>query len=74
MEFEKLCNIIARVLRVDVREITPQSTFAEDLGADSIDGAQILLAIKEEFGVEVKETDVKNIKTVSDAMNLVKNA
>ena len=74
MEFEKLCNIIAKVLRVDVREITRSTTFMEDLGADSIDVAQILIGIKEEFGVALAEADVVRVQTVSDAVKLIKNA
>lgn len=74
MEFEKLCNIIAKVLRVDEREITMSTTFVEDLGADSIDAAQILIGIKEEFGVALSEADAVRIKKVSDAVQLIKNA
>ena len=74
MEFEKLCDIIAKVLRVDVREITMSTTFMEDLGADSIDVAQILIGIKEEFGVALAEADVVQVQTVSDAVKLIKNA
>ena len=74
MEFEKLCSIIAKVLRVDVKEITMSTTFMEDLGADSIDVAQILIGIKEEFGVALAEADVVRVQTVSDAVKLIKNA
>lgn len=74
MEFEKLCNIIAKVLRVDEREITMSTTFVEDLGADSIDVAQILIGIKEEFGVALSETDVVRVRKVSEAVQLIKNA
>lgn len=74
MEFEKLCNIIAKVLRVDVREITMSTTFMEDLGADSIDVAQILIGIKEEFGVALSEEDVAHVQNVSEAVQLIKNA
>lgn len=74
MEFEKLCNIIAKVLRVDVREITMSTTFTEDLGADSIDIAQILIGIREEFGVALSEADVVQVQNVSDAVKLIKSA
>lgn len=74
MEFEKLCNIIAKVLRVDEREITMSTTFVEDLGADSIDVAQILIGIKEEFGVALAEADVAHVEKVSEAVQLIKNA
>lgn len=74
MEFEKLCNIISKVLRVDEREITMSTTFVEDLGADSIDVAQILIGIKEEFGVALAEADVVRVHNVSEAVQLIKNA
>lgn len=74
MEFEKLCNIIARVLRVDAKEITMSTTFTGDLGADSIDVAQILIELKEEFGIALAEADVVRVQTVSDAVKLIKNA
>ncbi len=74
MEFEKLCNIIAKVLHVDVREITMSTTFMEDLGADSIDVAQILIGIKEEFGVTFSEEDVSHVQNVSEAVKLIKSA
>lgn len=74
MEFEKLCNIIAKVLRVDAREITMSTSFTGDLGADSIDVAQILIGIREEFGVALSEKDVAHIQKVSDAVKLIKNA
>lgn len=74
MEFDKLCNIIARILRVDAREVTMSTTFMEDLGADSIDVAQILIEIKEEFGVALLEEDVAHVKTVAEAVQLIKNA
>ena len=53
MELEKLQKIIASVLNVDVHEITPETTFAEDLGADSLDGFQILMGIEEEFDITI---------------------
>ena len=53
MEFEKLKKIIAEVLNVDPEEITPESTFMDDLGADSLDVYQIIMGIEEEFDIEV---------------------
>lgn len=72
MEFEKLCKIIARVLSVDEREITRTTTFVNDLGADSLDVAQIILEVKEEFMVDIKEEQIKDIVTVGDAENAMK--
>ena len=53
MEFEKLQQIIAEVLNVDVDEITPDTTFVDDLGADSLDVFQIIMGIEEEFDIEI---------------------
>ena len=53
MEFEKLKKVIADVLNVDPDEITMETTFADDLGADSLDVFQIIMGIEEEFDIEV---------------------
>ena len=53
MEFEKLKKIIAEVLNVDENEITPETKFVDDLGADSLDVFQIIMGIEEEFDVEI---------------------
>lgn len=72
MEFEKLCKIIARILSVDEREITRTTTFVNDLGADSLDIAQIILELKSEFQIDIKEDDIKKIVTVGDAESAMK--
>ena len=55
MEFEKLQSIIAEVLNVDADEITPETTFVDDLGADSLDVFQIIMGIEEEFDIEIPQ-------------------
>ncbi len=72
MEFEKLKAIIAEVLNVNEDEITMDTTFVDDLGADSLDIFQIIMGIEEEFDVEIK--DVEQIATVGEAVELIKNA
>ena len=74
MEFEKLQEIIAEVLNVDADEITMETTFVDDLGADSLDVFQIIMGIEEEFDVEIANEDAENIVTVSDAVEQIKNA
>lgn len=71
MEFEKVCNSIAEVLNVDPGEIRPETTFLEDLGADSLDIYQIVMKIEDEFEIKIDEDDVKNIRTVEEAMQLI---
>ena len=74
MEFEKLKKIIADVLNVDADEITMDTTFVDDLGADSLDVFQIIMGIEEEFDIEIDAEDTEDIKTVEQAVELIKNA
>ncbi len=74
MEFEKLKKIIADVLNVDPEEITMETTFVDDLGADSLDLFQVIMGIEEEFDIEIDAEDTEDIKTVEQAVALIKNA
>ena len=72
MELEKLQKIIAEVLNVDAQEVTMDTTFVEDLGADSLDVFQIIMGIEEEFDIEMPNEDVEHIVTVVDAVEEIK--
>lgn len=74
MEFEKLKKIICEVLNVDGDEITMDTTFVDDLGADSLDIFQIIMGIEEEFDIEIANEDAENIITVGDAVEEIKNS
>ena len=74
MEFEKIQNIIAEVLNVDKDEITMDTTFIDDLGADSLDVFQIIMGIEEEFDIEIPTEEAEKISTVGDAVEQIKNA
>ena len=74
MEFEKLQQIIAEVLNVDVDEIKPETTFVDDLGADSLDVFQIIMGIEEEFDIEIPTEEAEMIVSVGDAVEQIKNA
>lgn len=74
MEFEKLRRIIADILNIDEDEITEESTFSDDLGADSLDIAQIMMGIEDEFGVEIPSDAAEGISTVGDAVEQIKKA
>ena len=74
MEFEKLQQIIAEVLNLDVDEITPATTFVDDLGADSLDVFQIIMGIEEEFDMEIPQEEAEKIVTVGDAAEAIKAA
>ena len=74
MEFEKLKKIIAEVLNVDEEEITMETTFVDDLGADSLDVFQIIMGLEEEFYIEIPNEEAEKIVTVGDAVEQIKNA
>ncbi len=74
MEFEKIQQIIAEVLNVNADEITPETTFVDDLGADSLDIFQIVMGIEEEFDIEIPTEEVEKIVTVGDAVEQIKDA
>ena len=74
MEFEKLQAIIADVLNVPKDDITPETTFVDDLGADSLDIFQIVMGIEEEFDIEIDNEEAEKITTVQDAVEPIKKA
>ena len=74
MEFEKLKKVIAEVLNVDPEEINMNTTFMDDLGADSLDVFQIIMGIEEEFDIEIPAEKAEKITTVEEAVELIKNA
>ena len=73
MEFEKLQEIIVDVLNVNPDEITMDTTFVDDLGADSLDIFQIIMGIEEAFDIEIANEDAESIVTVGDAVEQIKN-
>ena len=74
MDFEKLQEIIVDVLNVNPDEITMDTTFVDDLGADSLDIFQIIMGIEEAFDIEIANEDAESIVTVGDAVEQIKNA
>ena len=74
MEFEKIKKIIAEVLNMDEDSITMDSTFADDLGADSLDVFQIIMGVEEEFEIEIPNEEAEKIVTVGDAVEQIKSA
>lgn len=72
MELEKLQKIIAEVLNVDEEEVTMDTTFVDDLGADSLDVFQIMMGIEEEFDIEIPTEEVEKIVSVGDAVEQIK--
>ena len=74
MELEKLKEIIADVLNVEVNDITEDTTFVDDLGADSLDIFQIIMGIEEEFDIEIPTEEAEKIVSVGDAAEQIKKA
>ena len=74
MEFEKLQEIIVDVLNVGEEDITMDTTFVDDLGADSLDIFQIIMGIEETFDIEIDNEEAEKIVTVGDAVEQIKNA
>ncbi len=74
MELEKLREVIAEVLSVDTKEITLETTFLEDLGADSLDVYQIIMGIEEAFHIEIPAEKAERITTVGEAVELIKKS
>ncbi len=74
MELEKLKEVIANVLNVDPEEIKMETTFTDDLGADSLDVFQIIMGIEDEFDVKIDPEKAEKISTVGEAVELLKTA
>ena len=72
MELEKIKAIIAEVLNIDADSITEDTTFVDDLGADSLDIFQIIMRIEEEYDIELDNESVEQIQTVGDAVEAIR--
>jgi acyl carrier protein len=69
---DKVKEIVARELEVDVKQLAPEAKFIEDLGADSLDIVELVMALEEEFGIDIPDEDADKLRTVGDAMNYLK--
>lgn len=69
---EKMRNLIAEQLGTDAAEIREESSFKDDLGADSLDLFELVMALEEEYGVEIPADDLEKILTVGDVINYLK--
>jgi acyl carrier protein len=68
---EKVKDIIVEQLGVNPEQVTPQASFIEDLGADSLDIVELVMAFEEEFGVEVPDEDAEKLQTVGDVIKYI---
>jgi acyl carrier protein len=71
--FEKVKKIVADQLSVDADTVTPQSNFANDLGADSLDTVELVMALEEEFDIEIPDEAAEKITTVQEAVDYINN-
>ena len=74
MIYKKIKEIIATQFNIDEEEITKDTSFKDTLNADSLDLVELVMALEDEFGLEVEDEDMENIKTVGDAVEHITNA
>ncbi len=72
--FERLKAVVAKELRVDPETITLDSAFVDDLGADSLDMVELVMALEDEFGISITDEDAQQIRTIRDAVEYIENA
>jgi acyl carrier protein len=70
---DKVKSIIVEQLGVDEEEVTPDASFVDDLGADSLDTVELVMAFEEEFGIEIPDEDAEKISNVRDAINYIES-
>ena len=70
--FEKIKNIIIEQLQVSETTVTEEASFIDDLGADSLDLVELIMALEEEFGIEIPDTDAEKVVTVGDVVSYIK--
>lgn len=70
---DKIKEVVVDQLGVDAEQVTPTANFVDDLGADSLDTVELIMAFEEEFDVEIPDTDAEKIKTVQDVINYIES-
>ena len=70
---DKIKNIVVEQLMVDADQVTEDASFVDDLGADSLDTVELIMAFEEEFDIEIPDEDAQKIKTVKDVMDYIES-
>lgn len=70
---DKVKELVVQLLEVDAAQVTPQASFVDDLGADSLDQAELVMALEEEFDIEVPDEDAGKLNTVGAAIEYIKS-
>ncbi len=71
-DFERLVKVISEQLGVDEASVTPDTSFADDLGADSLDVVELVMGVENEFDIDIPDEDVENMVVVSDVLDYIK--
>ena len=73
LETDRIVTIISEQLQIDEDQVTPDASFMDDLGADSLDTVELIMALEEEFDLEIPDSEAEKIRTVQDALNYMKS-
>jgi acyl carrier protein len=73
LETDRIVTIIAEQLQIDEDQVTPDASFMDDLGADSLDTVELIMALEEEFDLEIPDSEAEKIRTVQDTLNYMKS-
>ena len=69
VDTKQIVDIIAKQLQIDEDQVTPNASFMDDLGADSLDTVELIMALEEDFDIEIPDSDAEKIRTVQDAID-----
>ena len=71
IDLGRLVEIVAEQLQIDAGQVVPEASFMDDLGADSLDTVELIMALEEELGIEIPDDEAESIRTVQDALNYI---
>ena len=71
IDLGRLVEIVAEQLQIDAEQVIPEASFMDDLGADSLDTVELIMALEEELGIEIPDDEAESIRTVQAALNYI---